>query len=366
MLPYLFILLLVSILFICEKWIKQSWPFYILLIILILFEGLRDMIGGFDVYIYGQFYEMDYRLILIFEPFEPAFRLLAVLCKLIVDKREFFFFIIAIAMLYMHFRIIKKNSNLLYFAIFIYFCKFYLFTFIYLRQGIAMGFMWFTLPYIIDKKYIKATLLFTLAFLFHKSSLIFLPMLFISNRKFNSVQLTAGILGFVIIFASPLGKMVTQLIADTTENSKLSIYAGKHSSINIFYVIELIMFISLAFIFKKYFYKYKQTMLIFNGFVFYILMSIIGLTNASFVRLAWYFFIFVVLAIPYMYSFLQDEKLRMLFKSFVFVYYTAIFLRLLIVFDNGDFMPYKTIFQDFDREGMWDHMEYRGKQRNIK
>lgn len=359
MIPYLIIFLLVAGLFVGDKWLKNYWPYYIVLVILMLFAGFRDMIGGFDIYVYGQFYEMDYRVILLYPHFEPGFRLMAVLCKLVIDKREFFFFVIALAMLYMHFRTIKRNSNLLYFAAFIYFCKFYLFTFIYLRQGLAMGFLWFALPYILDKKYFKASLLFGLAFLFHKSSLIFLPMLFISNRKFNSLQLTAGIIAFVVIFASPLGQVVSRLIADASENTKLNFYAEKHSAINIFYVGELLLFISLAFIFKKYFYQYKETMLIFNGFIFYILMSIVGLTNASFVRLAWYFFIFVVLAIPYMYSFLQDQKLKIIFKSFAFIYYTAIFFRLLIVFDNGDFMPYKTIFQDFDREGMWDHMEYR-------
>lgn len=359
MIPYLIIFLLVAGLFVGYKWFKNYWPYYVIMVILMLFAGFRDMIGGFDVYIYGQFYEMDYRLILLYPHFEPGFRLIAVLCKLVVDKREFFYFVIAVAMLYMHFRTMKRNSNLLYFALFIYFCKFYLFTFIYLRQGLAMGFLWFAIPYILDKKYLKACLLFALAFLFHKSSLIFLPMLFISNRRFNSIQLTAGIIAFVVVFASPIGQMVSRLIADTTENTKLNIYAEKHSSINLFYIAELLLFVSLAFMFKKYFYQYKQTVLIFNGFIFYILMSIVGLTNASFVRLSWYFFIFVVLAIPYMYSFLKDEKLKMVFKSLVFVYYTAVFFRLLIVFDNGDFMPYKTIFQDFDRGGMWDHMEYR-------
>jgi hypothetical protein len=359
MIPYLLLLLLVCIVFLCEKWIKKNWPYYVLLAILIVFEGLRDMIGGFDIYIYGQFYEMDYRIILLFDAFEPGFRLLAVLLKLIVDKREFFFFIIAIMMLFMHFKVIKRNSNLPYFAVFIYFCKFYLFTFIYLRQGLAMGFLWFAIPLLQDKKYIKAIPLFALAFVFHKSSIIFMPMLFISNVRFSSLQLMLGIFLSAAIFASPLGQVVSRVLADTTENSKLSMYAEKHSSINIFYVIELIMFISLAFWFKKYFYQYKQTTLIFNGFIFYILMSIVGLTNASFVRLAWYYFIFVVLAFPYLYSFIKDGNLKLVFKSFVFVYYTAIFLRLLLVFDNGDFMPYKTIFQDFDRGGMWDFMEYR-------
>lgn len=363
MIPYLLVLLLVCAFFLFGEWIKKQWPYYILLIILIAFEAARDMIGGFDIYIYGQFYEMDSRIILVFDAFEPGFRLFAVLLKLIVDKREFFFFIIAVAMLFMHFQSIKKNGNLLYFAMFIYFCKFYLFTFIYLRQGLAMGFLWFAIPYIRDKKYLKAVLLFGLAYTFHKSALVFLPMLFISNRRFSSIQLLLGISFFMIVFASPLGQWVSQFLADTTENSKLNNYAGKHSSINIFYVFELMMFTTLAFLFKKYFYQYKETMLIFNGFIFYILMSIVGLTNASFVRLAWYFFIFVVLAIPYMYSFLEDKNLRITFKSLVFVYYSAIFLRLLIVFDDGDFMPYKTIFQDFDRGGMWDYMEYRGVQR---
>jgi hypothetical protein len=363
MIPYLLIFLLVAGLFVFDKWLKKFWPFYAILIVLILFAGFRDMIGGFDIYIYGQFYEMDYRIILVFDAFEPGFRLFAVLLKLIVDKREFFFFIIAIGMMCMHLKAIKSGSNLVYFAIFIYFCKFYLFSFIYLRQGLAMGFLWLSIPYLLDKKYIKAVLLFGLAYVFHKSALVFMPMLFISNRRFSSVQLLLGIVFFAVIFASPLGQLVSRLVADTTENSKLNLYAEKHSSINIFYVIELVMFVSLAFIFKKYFYQYKQTMLIFNGFVFYMLMSIVGLTNASFVRLAWYYFIFVVLAIPYMYSFLQDAKLKTVFKSLTFLYFSAIFFRLLIVFDNGDFMPYKTIFQDFDRGGVWDFMEYRGVQR---
>jgi len=113
--------------------------------------------------------------------------------------------------------------------------------------------------------------------------------------------------------------------------------------------------------FRKYFYQYKQTMLFFNGFILYLLICVIGLTNPTFVRLAWYYFVFVALSLPYMLYFLKDANLRVSFKSLISMYYAMVFFRLLISYDDGDLMPYKAIFQKGDREGMWEYMEYRGK-----
>lgn len=363
MIPYILIFLCAAGLFAGYKWFKNDVPYWIFLVILVLFSGLRDMIGGFDVYIYGQLYESDFRIILIYGPFEWGFKLFLLLCKWINDKREFLFFVVALLMLLLHFKVIKKNSNLIYFSLFIYFCKFFLFSFVYLRQGLAMGIVWLTIPFILNRQYLKVTVLFTLAFFFHKSALIFSPLIFIADRRFNNAQLLVGVLVFLGLFASPLGQVISHLLADVSDSNKLSIYADKHSSINFFYLMELTLFTSLALIFKKYFYQNKNTMLIFNGFLLYILVSIVGLTNASFARLTWYFFIFVVLAIPHMYNFLSDEKLKRVFKIIAFLYYSMVFFRLLFVFDNGDFMPYKTIFQDFDRNGMWEFMEYRNEQK---
>ncbi|RYZ48413.1 MAG: hypothetical protein EOP49_18735, partial [Sphingobacteriales bacterium] len=106
---------------------------------------------------------------------------------------------------------------------------------------------------------------------------------------------------------------------------------------------------------------YKQTMLFFNGFILYLLMSVIGLTNPTFVRLTWYYFIFVALSIPYMLHFIKEADVRIALKSFIAVYFSMVFFRLLIVYDDGDMMPYKTILQAGDRNGRFQFMEYRGK-----
>jgi hypothetical protein len=84
-----------------------------------------------------------------------------------------------------------------------------------------------------------------------------------------------------------------------------------------------------------------------------------GITNATFIRFSWYYLIFVVLALPYMYAFINDQKNKQTFKLLVFFYFALLFFRLLISYDGGDLLPYKSIFQDFERNGMWEFMEYR-------
>lgn len=360
MIPYLLVFLLAASAFIFYKWFKTDIPFYILLLVLVVFSGFRDMIGGFDVYIYAEVYEYRNNLIiLIFPYFEIGFRLLYIALRSINEKREFMFFCMALLILCLHFITIKKHSKLLYFSIFIYFCKFYLFTFIYLRQGLAMGIIWFSIPFILEKKYFKSLIIFSIAFCFHKSSLIFLPLLFIANRRLTGIQLISGIFLFLIVFISPLNQLISSSLASAADSEKLAGYSKKNSSVNVFYLVELSLFSWLAIAFRKFFYKTDKGKLIYNGFILYILFSIVGLTNATFVRLTWYYFIFVVLALPYMYHYLRDVPFKRFFKTMIFAYYSAIFIRLLITYDNGDLMPYKSIFQNFQRNGLWEHMEYR-------
>ena len=59
------------------------------------------------------------------------------------------------------------------------------------------------------------------------------------------------------------------------------------------------------------------------------------------------------------YTIIKEQQLKSLFRNLVFVYYALVFFRLLIVYDDGDFMPYKSIFQDFNRNSQWEYMDDR-------
>jgi len=357
MLSYLIIFLFATILFFQENERKVSAGFYILLAVLICFSGFRDMIGGYDVYVYAQVYEAPKERIALYEGFEVGFRTYYLFLRNISDSRFFMFFVTATIMMSLHFFAIKKHSPIIYFSVFILFCKFFLMSFVYLRQGIAMGIIWFSLPYILNRNYLKFTALALLAFFFHKSCVIFFPMYFLARVQIKNINMLIIAVFSLFISVSPLSGALLGAIAETSGDEKASIYVSNSGDVNIFYFIEVLLLIYLLLKFRDDFYKTKFGTLIVNGLFGYILVNIISLTNGSFIRFGWYYFFFLILALPSIYNFIQDKNSKKLFKGLVYIYYSFIFFRLLIVYDDGDFMPYKSIFQDFNRNSRWEFME---------
>ena len=361
MFPYLFIFFLATILY-YRNIKKTNFLVYFFISVFIGLAGFRDMIGGYDVYIYAEVYEsFKGAYLYLYTPFEKGYLTFYYFLQQINESREFLFFATALIMTILHYYSIKKNSNNIGMSLYIYFCKFFLFSFVYMRQGLAMGVIWLAISFLIRKKYFYVLLIVTLTFTIHKSSILFLPFIFIAHKKFSPYQL--GLIALIVLFISltPLSNFFISSIADTTDSDKLATYTEKGGSTNLFYLIEGGLAIYLAIIFHKYFYKATQTTVIFNGFFIYAVTILAGLTNATFIRFSWYYFIFVVLALPYIYTFIKSNNLKSLYKNLLFIYYALVFFRLLIVYDGGDFMPYKSIFQDFDRNGLWEFMEYRQK-----
>lgn len=358
MIPYLIVFLFVAVFYFQKNENKVSIGFYAVLALLIAFSGFRDMIGGFDVYIYGEVYESSPDFIKLYMAFEVGFKTYFLLLKNISNDRYFMFFFSAALMLSLQFFTIKKYSPVIYFSVFILFCKFFLMSFVYLRQGIAMGIIWFSLPLILDRKYLKFFLLAGFAFLFHKSSLIFLPIYFIANIKFKNLNMFVISVVALIVSVSPLSTFILGILAENAD-AKVGVYVEKSGGINVFYLIESAVLIYLMLKYRSDFYKTKFGTLILNGLFGYIIVNIMALTNASFLRFGWYYFIFLIIALPYIYTFIEYPKFKANFKLLIFIYYSFVFFRLLIAFDDGDFMPYKSIFQDFRRNGQWEIMEYR-------
>ncbi|SFS53669.1 EpsG family protein [Lutibacter maritimus] len=359
MIIYLTLFLIATILYFSANRKTPSIGYYIFIGLLILVSGFRDMIGGYDVYIYGEVYEYINKYTYLRSTFEKGFIAYFIGLNYINGQREFMFFITALIMVLLHFYTIKKYSPILYMSAFIFFCKFFLMSFVYLRQGLAMGLVWLSIRYVIQKRYMPFVCIVLLAFFMHKSAILFLPFIVIAHKKLGPYQLFLITTASFIIAISPLGQLILNYFIEGIDYAKLNIYGEKFTAINVFYLLEAVLLAYLALKFRKHFYQSTPTIVIFNGFLLYVLIILISLTNATFVRLAWVFFIFVVVALPYMYTFITDFKLQRTFKIAIFVYYTFVFFRLLTVFDGGDFMPYKSIFQDFNRNGQWEFMEYR-------
>lgn len=169
----------------------------------------------------------------------------------------------------------------------------------------------------------------------------------------------------LFIAVTPLSLFLFSSLAESADNDKVNVYleatAGGAAAINFFYFLEILLIIILMLKFRAQFYLTNKGIFIFNGMFAYVLISALALTNATFVRFGWYFFIFIILGITDIYTYIDDKKQRKMFKNLTYFYFALLYLRLVFLLDAGDFMPYKTFFQDFDRHGAFDWMEYRNK-----
>ncbi|MGV4438325.1 EpsG family protein [Ornithobacterium rhinotracheale] len=359
MIPYLFIFTLAVIAYFSNP-LKNKNFIYFFLFCMTLITGFRDMIGGYDVYIYAEVFEvLRNEQLFAYGSFEKGFLVYYYILQKINGSREFLFIFSAALIYGLHFYVIKKNTENIGMSLFVYFCKFFIYSFVYLRQGLAMGVIWLSISLIINKKYFYALLFVAIAFSIHRSSIIFLPYLFVANRKFNNYQLILGAILVLFISFTPIGSALQDNIAQSSNLENVSGYTQEASSVNIFYLIEASVLFFLGLNFRSYFYETKKGIAIFNGFALYVFFTLATLTNSNFLRLTWYYFIFLVLAVPYIYNAIKDVNLKNFFKLAVCLYLSAIFLRLLIIWDGGDLIPYKAFFQDFERNGRFEFMEYR-------
>ena len=73
-------------------------------------------------------------------------------------------------------------------------------------------------------------------------------------------------------------------------------------------------------------------------------------------RLIWYFLIGFIYVIPNICSY--AGRYIHIIKPMVILYFTLLFFRLLLIWDGGDMMPYKTFLDNNSRNGRWEYLEY--------
>lgn len=360
MLPYVLVFTLVLFLAIKNNTkINIRW-YYTVIVVFTLFAGFRDMIGGYDVYIYGDVYEASKSLILSFDDFEYGFKMLYLFLRNFSDDRYFMFFVVGMLFYVSQSYVLKKYSPFFYLSLYIIFCKFYLMSFVYLRQELAMALCWLAIPLIIAKNYIKFFGVIIMAFLMHSSALLFAPIYFIAHIKIPKLGIL--IIVFITFFVSltPISDQLLILLVDQTEGlERVGRYQDASTGINLFYIIEVLLLLFVLLNFRDHFYSSKQKTVIGNGFLFYILITIFAIKNGAFIRFNWYFLIFIAIGLTYPLLEIKDLKKQNLIKIAILVYFGLLFFRLLVNWDGGDLMPYKTIFEDYNRDGLHDDMEYR-------
>ncbi len=245
---------------------KKEW-YFILYIIVALLAGLRYRIGT-DTITYESFFN-NYHTIghLTKNDFDTDV-LWVFFCSLIKTFGKNWFWIQIIHALFVNaviFWFIKKYSNYWYIAILIYFLgDYFVLNCEQMRQTIASCILLLSIPNLLDKKYLKFYLLYTIACLFHSSAIVFFILPFVLNLRIDKVSTYFSI---VIVMCIGLWMQINfyKLSSLTTNllmlSSKLDLYATSkfletvnRSVLNYIFMFGLvIMTFGIAYVLKKVF-----------------------------------------------------------------------------------------------------------------
>lgn len=148
--------------------------------------------------------------------FEKGYMLLTQVMANISQTDMCFALVMAFIMSVFPLIVIDKYTKPVWMGIFLFFAlSLYTNSFSMLRQNIAMYICWFSIPYIVNRSFWKFLLVVFIAFLFHKTAVVFFPIYFLYNFRFTFGYYVFAFLGVVVLYILllPLMELITELLS---------------------------------------------------------------------------------------------------------------------------------------------------------
>jgi len=336
---------------------KQKLALVLTLAFLALFVGISDMLGGYDRYIYGELFDdtadmvsdgiYNFRLSRVAEqyPKEYGYQIYNVLIGAITDNRYIFIFITTCIIYVLLYKSIKDYCINYPFAVILFLGLWFFFSFTYLRQVMGATIAWLSVRYIIKRDLKRFLLVWFIAWSFHNSALVLLPMYWVPVRKFEKQKVI-----YVMIAAFLLGMTggPTAIFSAYGEvDSERADVVGNETGFRIAYLVEAVFFLYIILSRYKEIPNKRVNIVLLNMALTFCLVLLFFIKNENGGRLSWYYMIGVISTTTYLCTYTwRNMKLAnmMVIVSF--------FLFLRIVNQWGIMLyPYKTFFTNGFRKG---------------
>lgn len=306
---------------------------------------------------------------------EIGFKLIIQFCLLFTNDYQWLFVITSgIIMLFFSSRIFKDSKSVL-----LSFCIFFLAGFFFqsmniLRQYIAMGIIFFTSRFLINKKYLWFILGIILAFFIHNSSIVGVILLLLLNKEWFRPRNVIILALVILILGTPMMNLFNGIIS----NTRFGVYInssydrGEMRKLTILSNSIIYAGIYILYLIKKKNNKIQEDDTFFINvqgvtLIFILLSSKFYL----FFRISYYFMIFQILSIPYFIKTVDSKDLVLIVKNLIkkilkkdikiserlekkcalllsvcaIVYFSVILSYTNILNNDEEVLPYKTIFQ---------------------
>lgn len=337
MLPYLLVLLSVVFWIYLEKTAVNRRSFWIPLLALTFFAAMRSNRVGTDSWKYTFNYTSETPVDNIeFNPLvEPGYQIIDHLTLNFTHNYFWIFLITSLIVVFFNLRVLRAYSS--NYALSVWFfitLGSYAFIFNGIRQGLAMAVSVLAIPYLLQKKLLPYLILIAIAFLFHRSALIMIPIYVVVHL--NIKDFYKVLLSFLAsLFGSQL---VISYLAEN--NPRYEVYteevgnAGGYMTLGFYTSIAILLYI-IKYI-KNINNSYFNLLLIFYtvGTVSIIPVALLGSDPSGPQRVIYYFTWALALLLPY-----ALNKLNHLLFYFAAIIFSISFF-ILTTSRFGNLVPY--------------------------
>lgn len=257
------------------------------------------------------------------------------------DNVQWAFVICSAIYCYFIFKYIYEQSpNYCYSILLIFIELSYFRSMNYMRQGIACAIFLYSTKYILENNWKKYFLLISIAISFHWAAIIYIPIFFVNKFKLKNTFMY-----FVLVLAY-LGKDYMRLLLNKILiGSKYERYFGSSlddGALNLKVAIIACIIFIIATIFRKY--NDKKYNFYLNLLFIYTLICISSKVIPNADRMIHLFTDLYIVFIPYIFSKIQDKRLRILLYFTITMIFVGQLYMDIIIGNQHEVLPYKTIF----------------------
>lgn len=339
-----------------ETKVSKSF-FFVFCLCVGLFVGLADMLGGYDRYIYSEVFERMHESIsegvifdqafLLYFGKEPVYGLINDFIAFFTPNRYIFILVYTLALYVVYALNFYKNTKNPFFALLIFEGLLFFFTFTYLRQVLAAGVIWLSIPYVTHRKFKKYLLFVVLATLIHNSAVYMLLLYFIPRQKFEQNHIILFMLALLILGVSGVTKYVFSISGDAINNAKIAGYANTAEfGFRIEYVIESVLFLFILLMNYKKIGEDERSLTMMNVYLMFCGVLLFFCKSSDGGRISWYCLLGVIVILEK----LCRPKSAVPLKSFITLLCFVLFYRILAAWGILLY-PYKTFLTPGIRQG---------------
>lgn len=328
---------------------------------LALFVGISDMLGGYDRYIYGELFD-ELALIrrkggvisdaAIFNEYysEWAYIALNYIISFLTSNRYIFILLVTCLIYTLLYRAFRDYTSDYLLAIVLFLGLWFFFSFTYLRQVLAAVVGWMSIRYALSRKPWRFLAIVLIAYGFHNSAILLLPIYFLPARKLKLTNVVMLLFFCAIIGSTNIaGNLFETYISVSGQEERLAQVSGRSEGIwgiRSEYILETFVF--LWFIFRNY-DKYdnsdRRAMFMRNMALVFCMILLVFVRSENGGRLSWFYMIGVIAAMTDIVSYTRKKEIAWQ----LIVISAMLFIRILISW-NTLIMPYKSFFTSGHRD----------------